>query len=651
MKCSIVVPVWNPGPSLDRCVASLLHQTMDSADYEIIFVNDGSTDGSAPRLDDIAAVHTGQVHVIHSQPSGFPGRPRNLGLAAARGDYVHFVDNDDVLPPYALEALWQAAVETRADVVFGRSASDFRGLDHRIYRRSLAGIRLADHPELAGTLTPHKMFRREFLLAHEIKFPEAAPLEDQPFVVRAYLHASSITLLADRCYYYYLRRTGSGSNAGAAAIDPGPHFGALGDVIDIIDDAFSCDLIDSKLHEYLLARVWRISLLNPLYSAGFIGTATADRLAIFRHIRELVTTRFPDTVAAGAAAVHRVLAEIVARPGNDESVLAAVLEFAAAYRTWVPEVTATVGTSSSRLELTMRGEVTGGHGPLRLERVAAGWALPGATAPGVSAGARLVAGAGADLVADVDVVMQSRENGATFGLDPQLEARIADDGRITFAGTVAVDGQTGVADAGLDRRLDTDRDAGLDTGLWDVRVAMEVAGITRSKPITVAAKTASSPAATGRHSRQTDRVDAEWITATADGRMLQLVAADGRLRLDVDQWAQGGAAAWARATARHWHASSAGVGKGGLEGPQLRLPAPPTSGALLLTPMNGTRGGVRRLAVTRGLGGAVVRLPRVENGAWHVWTQLDDRLAAQPGDTGYVLYRWNGDWRLECAEK
>jgi glycosyltransferase involved in cell wall biosynthesis len=140
VKCSVVVPVYNPGPSLARCVDSLLGQTMRADHYEVIFVDDGSTDGTGARLDALAEAHADQVRVLHIPASGWPGRPRNVGVDAARGEFVHFVDNDDALASYALEAMYDVAADTGADIVLGRPASDFRLVNYMVYRKTITGV-------------------------------------------------------------------------------------------------------------------------------------------------------------------------------------------------------------------------------------------------------------------------------------------------------------------------------------------------------------------------------------------------------------------------------------------------------------------------------------------------------------------------------
>ena len=95
-KVSAIVPVYNPGPDIDELLESLLGQTLPAGELELIFVDDGSTDGTPARLDELAARHE-HVRVQHIPNSGWPGKPRNLGIDMATGDYVFFADNDDWL--------------------------------------------------------------------------------------------------------------------------------------------------------------------------------------------------------------------------------------------------------------------------------------------------------------------------------------------------------------------------------------------------------------------------------------------------------------------------------------------------------------------------------------------------------------------------
>src|SRR4051794_37738680 len=119
MKVSAIVPVYNPGSDIDDCIRTLLDQSLPPADYEVIFVDDGSTDGTGERLEALAAAHA-NVRVEHIPNSGWPGRPRNVGLDMARGEFVYFVDNDDWVGREALERCYERAVRDDADIVIGK---------------------------------------------------------------------------------------------------------------------------------------------------------------------------------------------------------------------------------------------------------------------------------------------------------------------------------------------------------------------------------------------------------------------------------------------------------------------------------------------------------------------------------------------------
>lgn len=112
---SVIVPVWNAELYLHYCVDSIRAQTYKS--FELILVDDGSTDSSGDLCDQYQNEDE-RIHVIHRQNGGVSAA-RNTGLARAQGEWIFFVDNDDVLAPYALETLVNEAVEQNADIVQG----------------------------------------------------------------------------------------------------------------------------------------------------------------------------------------------------------------------------------------------------------------------------------------------------------------------------------------------------------------------------------------------------------------------------------------------------------------------------------------------------------------------------------------------------
>ena len=167
VKVSVVVPVYNPGDHIDDCIASVLRQSLPASEMEVVFVDDGSTDGTGERLDRLAAEHPDVVRVKHIENSGWPGRPRNVGMDAARGEFVYFVDNDDWIEDEALERLHATAARTGADIVIGKVVGHGKPVPNDLFRCNRDDARL-DRDPLLTLLTPHKLFRRAFLAERKV---------------------------------------------------------------------------------------------------------------------------------------------------------------------------------------------------------------------------------------------------------------------------------------------------------------------------------------------------------------------------------------------------------------------------------------------------------------------------------------------------
>lgn len=115
IKVSVIVPIYNTIAYLDKCVQSLISQSLH--DMEIILVDDGSEDGSAQRCDEYASKYN-NIQVIHKVNAGL-GYARNSGLKIAKGEYIGFVDSDDFVSPNMFELLYNNAKEGFADVSYG----------------------------------------------------------------------------------------------------------------------------------------------------------------------------------------------------------------------------------------------------------------------------------------------------------------------------------------------------------------------------------------------------------------------------------------------------------------------------------------------------------------------------------------------------
>ena len=290
VKVSVVVPVYNPGPYIDRCIASILGQSLPVGEYEAVFVDDGSTDETPARLDALAAAHP-NISVIHQENSGWPGKPRNVGIDAARGEYVFFLDHDDALGPEALERLYAMAVRNDADIVIGKMAGHGRTVPKDLFLENRDRATLADAP-LLDALTPHKLFRRSFIERNGLRYPEGRRrLEDHVFVVRAYFLAGVISILSDYVCYYHSRR-GDRANAGLQRLDPVGYYTNLREVIGIVESFTE----PGPFRDSLLQRFARAELLGRLRDRGFLEHPPEYREALFTEIRAVVEEHIPSTV-------------------------------------------------------------------------------------------------------------------------------------------------------------------------------------------------------------------------------------------------------------------------------------------------------------------------------------------------------------------
>jgi len=309
LKVSVIVPVYNPGANIDDCIRTLVHeQSLPQSEYEVIFVDDGSTDDTPRRLDALAAEHD-HVRVEHIPNSGWPGRPRNLGIDMARGDFVYFVDNDDWLMPEALERMHAMAVRDDADVVIAKVVGYGPGklVPRTLFVENRSGLKLGDWGAILWLLSPHKLFRRSLLDENGIRFPEGRRrLEDHPFVMHAYFHARSISVLADYpCYHWMLRDRDV--NASSRPFDPAQYYENVRDVLDVIDEHTE----PGELRDRLYTRWLRGKLLGRAGGPPFLKWDEDYRRERYEEIRRLTLERFPQTVDALLPLNWRVRAALV----------------------------------------------------------------------------------------------------------------------------------------------------------------------------------------------------------------------------------------------------------------------------------------------------------------------------------------------------
>lgn len=210
---SVVVPVYNMGDSLEKCVESILMQ--EEAEFEVILVDDGSTDDSGKRCD-LLAQRDARVQVYHTENRG-SGPARNYGLDKARGQYVYFPDADDALVPLALKRMMDAMEKNGADVlVFGYRVLDENGRVRKEktypdFWRDGDAVR-RDYGDFVGQKTRYgiqgapwnKLFDVQVIREHGICYPPLRRHQDEGFIARYMCHAKKVQFVEDVLYIHYL---------------------------------------------------------------------------------------------------------------------------------------------------------------------------------------------------------------------------------------------------------------------------------------------------------------------------------------------------------------------------------------------------------------------------------------------------------------
>jgi glycosyltransferase involved in cell wall biosynthesis len=305
MDVSVVIPVFNPGTFIERCIRGLLAQTLGPERCEFVFVDDGSTDQTPRRLDELAAAHP-NVIVRHEPNSGWPGRPRNIGIDVSSGDFVFFCDHDDWLEPDALETLLATARRTGADIVVGKMVGHRRAVPIELFRASRDRATVFDSG-LMWALTPHKLFRRDLLNRHGLRFPEGKRrLEDHTFVTGAYFAADVISVVADRPIYHHIRRADAG-NAAFTSSEPVSFYGYAREGMDIVAQ----HTVPGPQRDRAMWRFMRSYVLDRLSEPTILRASDAKLAATFREIRTLLLERYPQPALDRPWPLHRARAAAI----------------------------------------------------------------------------------------------------------------------------------------------------------------------------------------------------------------------------------------------------------------------------------------------------------------------------------------------------
>lgn len=206
-KVSIIIPIYNTGDKLVRCLESVLNQTHN--DFECLMVDDGSKDQSPQVIDEFAAKDS-RFKAIH-KPNGGVSSARNEGLKVAEGEWVVFLDSDDTIKPNHIEAML-SVVEDGIDIVFtgfeqivaGNQIVKGHAYDRQIYKGKDGIAKFLDETEALNFMIPwDRMYRRSVIVKEGILFDTKLSLsEDRLFCYQYLLHTSGIATIPEITYVH-----------------------------------------------------------------------------------------------------------------------------------------------------------------------------------------------------------------------------------------------------------------------------------------------------------------------------------------------------------------------------------------------------------------------------------------------------------------
>ncbi|MCR5099523.1 MAG: glycosyltransferase [Lachnospiraceae bacterium] len=203
MKISVIVPVYNAKDTIVNCLGNLLNQTC--TDMEILLIDDASTDGCDAILQDAKRQFPDKVRVFKQEKNQGPGAARNVGLDMAQGEYIGFVDADDVVDVTMYEKLYDIAKRKDADITdcgFFRESQN-KALLH--FDSSFCGD--LDNEKKSGLIasggfTVTKLFRRSMIESIGLRFRPSYGLEDMDLLIRAIAEAKKIASTDEVLYVY-----------------------------------------------------------------------------------------------------------------------------------------------------------------------------------------------------------------------------------------------------------------------------------------------------------------------------------------------------------------------------------------------------------------------------------------------------------------
>lgn len=218
-KFTIGIAAYNAEAFISEGLESIANQQFDLSKVEVLIVDDCSTDKTIEKTEPYQRKLDLRLIQL-PENSGGPGKPRNTVIKEAQGEFILFLDADDYLHPDLLRDAETMIENHQSEVLlFKMKGVNGRGVPKSMFQETAPAVDLATS-KIIYTLSPTKMFQTKLLREHNIYFPvDLKSAEDQLFTMQAYLQAKTISVLADKDYYYLVTREGEHMSAAYVAPD------------------------------------------------------------------------------------------------------------------------------------------------------------------------------------------------------------------------------------------------------------------------------------------------------------------------------------------------------------------------------------------------------------------------------------------------
>ena len=241
---TVVIPVYNVEKYLKRCVESVLVQEWHN--YDILLVDDGSTDSSPQICDDYAKVYD-FISVIHKKNGGL-SEARNTGISHAKGDYVYFPDSDDWLEPQTFKELADVLESQEFDIVsfnreFVKGEEDTIVSDPlvtQVYEGKDAFVQMLKHSYITG-FANDKIYKKSLFIDNNISFPKGKYYEDLGTNYKLFLSAENVFATNQKYYHYLIDNPDS--------ITQSWNEQKFSDMFEFYKDIFYSDFVRSRLNQ------------------------------------------------------------------------------------------------------------------------------------------------------------------------------------------------------------------------------------------------------------------------------------------------------------------------------------------------------------------------------------------------------------------